>query len=72
VFTQGKKTHVTITYLALATLIHRMVEITYYFVMMYASSQETERLRIGAEDIKDNRQSQELQTWYYGSHLRRL
>lgn len=72
VFTQGKKTHVTITCHALATLIHRMLEITYYSVIMYVSSQETERLRIGAEDIKDNRQSQELQTWYYGNHIRRL
>jgi hypothetical protein len=47
-----------------------MLEITYYSVIMYVSSQETEWLRIGAEDIKDNRQSQELQSWYYGNHLR--
>ena len=37
-----------------------MLEVTYYCVIMYESSQETEWLRIGAEDIKDKRYSKEL------------
>jgi hypothetical protein len=59
VFTQGK-THVTITYHALSTFIHSMLESIYYSVIMYVSSQEKEWLGIGAEDIKDNRQSEKL------------
>jgi hypothetical protein len=59
VFTQGK-IQVTITYHALPTFIYRMLEITYCSVVTYVSSQETEWLRIGAEDTKDNRQSEKL------------